>query len=59
MTATVIAHWPGKDTPSCPEHLKKLVGLAAVLGFPLSWTPNEDSNVECSNCESEARKASR
>ncbi len=49
--ATQIAHWPGKDTPVCDDHLRKLVGIGAVLGFPLSWTPCEPT--VCNNCESE------
>lgn len=49
--ATQIVHWPGKDTPACKEHLIKLVGLAAALGFMLTWTPCEET--VCSNCESE------
>lgn len=54
--ATVVAYWPGKEVPACPEHLSKLVGVAAVLGFQLSWTTC-DEELECSNCQSEARKA--
>ena len=49
--ATQIVHWPSKDTPACDDHLKKLVGIAAILGFQLSWTPCEET--VCSNCESE------
>ncbi len=55
MNATVIAHWPGQDTPACPHHLQKLVSLAAVMGFPLSWTDIE-GEIECSNCANEAKK---
>jgi hypothetical protein len=36
----VVVHWPGKDTTACPDHLRKLVGVAAILGFQLSWTPS-------------------
>jgi hypothetical protein len=57
--ATVIAYWPGKEVPACPEHLSKLVGLAAILGFRLSWSSCDDEQVECSNCESEAKKTER
>lgn len=51
----VIAHWPGNDTPACREHLSRLVGLAAILGFMLNWTPAPEG-ATCSNCESERRK---
>ena len=57
MEALQIVHWPGKDTPACENHLRKLVGLAAVLGFQLSWTPCE--STICSNCESEEEKEKR
>lgn len=55
MKATSMVHWPGKDTAACPDHLVKLVGLSAVLGFQLSWTPLE-IEIECDNCASEAKK---
>jgi hypothetical protein len=54
--ATVIAYWPGKEVPACPEHLSKLVGLALVMGFRLSWSSCGEE-LECSNCETAARKA--
>jgi len=53
--ATQIVHWPGKDTAACDEHLRKMAGLAALLGFRLSWTPCEET--VCANCETEARKS--
>lgn len=52
--ATQIVHWPGNDTAACDDHLKKLVGLAAVLGFRLSWTPCEETI--CANCATAAAK---
>lgn len=56
-SAVAIAHWPGKDTPVCDEHLRKLVGLGAVLGFQLSWTPVGGNDAdECSNCATVARR---
>jgi hypothetical protein len=48
----MVVHWPGQDTVACPEHLRKLVGLAAVLGFPLSWTPAGET-MGCDNCRTE------
>lgn len=47
----VVVHWPGKNTIACPKHLRKLVGLAAVLGLPLGWTPTTEG--ECDNCRTE------
>ena len=58
-TELVVAHWPGKDTIACPEHLRRLVGLGAILGFPLSWTPCDDPNAECANCRTIREKLSR
>ena len=52
--ATQIVHWPGKDTPACDEHLRKLVGLGAILGIMITWTPCEE--MICPNCESEIKK---
>lgn len=52
----VIVHWPGKDTPACPEHLRQLVGLAAVMGFALSWSPTMNPELKCSNCETQRAK---
>lgn len=52
--AIYIAHWPGKDTPVCEDHLQKLVGLSAVLGLSLSWTPCE--STVCTNCERESSR---
>jgi len=48
----VRVHWPGKSTNACPDHLRQLVGLAAVLGFRLEWTPAPDAG-ECDNCRNE------
>jgi hypothetical protein len=53
--AKQIVHWPGQDTAACEDHLQKLVGLAAVLGFQLSWTPCEE--MVCANCANEASKS--
>lgn len=53
--ANQIVHWPGKDTPACEDHLRKLVGLGAILGIMISWTPCEET--VCTNCESEARRS--
>lgn len=55
--ATRIVHWPGQDVPACNEHLTKLVGMGALLGFRVSWTPCEET--VCTNCESEAKKVAR
>jgi hypothetical protein len=43
-----MVHWPGQDTPACNEHLRKLLSLASVMGFQVSYTPVE--NTECENC---------
>ena len=48
----MIVYWPGQATVACPEHLHKLVGLAAILGFQLSWTPAIES-AGCDNCRTE------
>jgi hypothetical protein len=57
MSDLVIVHWPGKDVPSCPIHLIKLMRLAAVMGFELSWTPCcDDEETQCSNCRTEKEK---
>lgn len=48
--AIQIVHWPGKDTPACEDHLRKLVGLGAMLGFMVTWTPC--SPTICTNCVS-------
>jgi len=53
----VVVHWPGKDTTACPAHLRKLVGLAGILGFKLSWTPSGADDTECDNCRTEREKA--
>ncbi len=54
----VLVHWPGKATVACPTHLRKLVGLAATLGFQLTWTPAPEDEC-CANCKTEAEKAAR
>lgn len=51
--ATQIVHWPGKDTAACEDHLRKLVSLAAIMGFRVSCTPCEETN--CDNCNNEAK----
>lgn len=51
----MIAHWPGKDTPACPEHLLKLKNLATFMGFPLSCTPAPEG-MECANCNNERKR---
>lgn len=53
--AVAIVHWPGKDTPACDEHLNKLVGLGAVLGIRVSWTPCTQGEI-CTNCENDPKK---
>lgn len=55
--AIYIVHWPGKDTPACDDHLRKLVGVGAVLGIEITWTPCEPT--ECPNCKNEALKETR
>jgi hypothetical protein len=52
--ATQIVHWPGRDTAACEDHLRKLVGLGAILGIMISWTPCEET--VCENCKTEAVK---
>jgi hypothetical protein len=54
--ATLIVHWPGKDTPACEDHAQKLQSLADVMGFTLSATPCFEEKM-CANCENEAKKA--
>lgn len=49
--ATQIVHWPGKDTNACDEHRNRLIGLGAVLGYMITWTPCEETI--CNNCYSE------
>lgn len=53
--AKQIVHWPGKDTAACDEHFRKLMGLAAVLGFTLSWTECEET--VCDNCRNAEGRA--
>jgi hypothetical protein len=55
--ATQIVHWPGKSIPACEDHLRKLVGLGAVLGIVVACTPCEET--VCVNCENEAQKAAK
>ena len=57
MTAIGIAHWPGKDTPVCLDHLKKIVSIGSAMGFRVSVTPlPEDTEITCTNCDNEAKK---
>lgn len=55
MKASVIVHWPGKDTAARVDHAVKLASLASAMGFALSSTPCSEE-VECANCENEAKK---
>jgi len=55
--ATQVIHWPGKDTPACEDHAKKLIALAESMGFPVSWTPC--AGLRCTNCENEQAKKSK
>ena len=48
-----IVHWPGKDVVTCSDHLKKLVGLGAVLGIQISYNLAPEEAI-CSNCQNEA-----
>lgn len=56
MKATVIVHWPGKDTPACDAHADKLRSLANSMGFVVSETPCL-IEIECTNCENEEKNA--
>lgn len=51
MPAKQIVHWPGNEAPLCEEHLRSCVGMAALIGFMLTWTPCEEA--ACENCESQ------
>jgi len=53
--ATEIVHWPGKDTPACEEHAKKLKALGRFMGFEISTTP-WPAGGPCTNCENEQKK---
>jgi len=53
--AKQVVHWPGAEVPACEDHLERLVGLGAILGFQVSWTPCEETT--CPNCVSEGRSA--
>jgi hypothetical protein len=53
--ATMIAHWPGQDTPACDDHAKKIAAVAIAMGFQLSLTPSTVDEL-CANCVNEARK---
>ena len=53
MNATVIVHWPGKDTAACALHAEQLDKLALHMGFALSISPVE-GEVECANCLNES-----
>lgn len=48
--ATVIVHWPGKDTPACDFHAAQLVEVGARMGFRVSTTPCVWPQY-CANCE--------
>ncbi len=48
--AMQIVHWPGQDIAACEDHLRKLVGLGAVLGIMITWTPCPETI--CPNCVS-------
>lgn len=52
-SGNVVVHWPGKSTVACPDHLRKLTGLASFMGFPLSYSPAPPEDV-CENCKNEA-----
>jgi hypothetical protein len=52
--ATQIVHWPGKDVPACEDHLRKLVGLGAILGVQISWT--QCLPQPCTNCATEDKR---
>lgn len=58
MQATVIVHWPGKDTAACPGHALKLRSLGMFMAgmVPLE-SPCEDDR-ECDNCRNEKAKES-
>lgn len=51
--ATVIVHWPGKDTPACDDHMRQLIGLGYTLGIQVSCTPCEET--VCQNCANAAK----
>ncbi len=51
--AKYLVHWPGQDTAACDEHLRKLIGLGAVLGMQVAYTMLNDGVTECANCQSE------
>lgn len=55
MKATLLVHWPGKDTLACEDHAKKLVNLGSVLGCSVSMT-TYNGDAECDNCANEAKK---
>lgn len=55
MKATVIVHWPGRDTAACDLHARRLRAVALILSFELSVTPC-DAVVECTNCANEKAK---
>lgn len=50
--ATQIVHWPGQDTPACDEHLQKLLAVAKIMGFTVTWTKCEETI--CENCGTES-----
>jgi hypothetical protein len=58
--ATVIVHWPGKDTAACEIHLLKLENVARAMGFTVTSTPIVSTPIvveqECTNCVNEEKK---
>ena len=52
--ATYMGHWPGKDTPVCDKHKKKMAGIAMLMGFPVTYTKlKPESDLVCLNCMNE------
>ena len=51
-SAKKMVRWPGtEDSPMCEEHLRMAIGMGAILGFMVTWTPCE--STQCTNCESQ------
>jgi hypothetical protein len=42
---TVLAFWPGKDTPMCPSCYARGVAIADIMGFRLHSMPIEASHL--------------
>ena len=54
MKAKYMGHWPGKDTPVCDKHKKKMSGIGLMMGFPITYTKlKDDSELMCLNCVNE------